>query len=348
MRFVGALSLIGILAFSVSPPAVAVDTGVCGGQAPFHDAQAEALFGLGMNLAGYKSDAKVDRYVACWASPSRLKAYNQKYKHLVKHASEVTGVPYSILACNFFKESLWDPNAVSPVGAVGLAQLMTPTLETLKNYLNGTPGPVNPYVPNNLRKGVKRDGGALDRVTAEIEKLYHDHFRHGAIRDRKAITKLNSLLHAYKKLKNPDTVGDADAYLTDIQVAWKKIDAQRMYAEYFKAIGRRAPKTTDLSPKNPEEAIILGAINLEIGAFRSMFEKDGEHRSRSQDRWIIAIGATNIGPGNMKCGAEMTANECIAITKTEETKKHMTAVRNCSEQGNGDPMPPQTHGKCEL
>lgn len=53
------------------------------------------------------------------------------YRELILDAAEETGVPAELLAAQIEAESGWDPEAVSPDGAVGLAQFMPETWEEI-------------------------------------------------------------------------------------------------------------------------------------------------------------------------------------------------------------------------
>ncbi len=100
--------------------------------------QATLLFDLGRNLVGLKSDEEVDRYIACWNKGSKYEeVYEKKNRKLVKDAERATGVPYPILSCLYFRESIeWNTDIVSPAGAIGLAQLMRETFRTTLGSLN--------------------------------------------------------------------------------------------------------------------------------------------------------------------------------------------------------------------
>lgn len=72
--------------------------------------------------------------------------YRGEYYHLARSAARKHGIPEAIFLNLVQQESGWNPNAVSPKGAIGLAQLMPQTARTFR---------VNPRDPKaNL------DGGA--------------------------------------------------------------------------------------------------------------------------------------------------------------------------------------------
>ncbi len=79
--------------------------------------------------------------------PRYLGAYKGKYLPMAEKAAAQFGVPKDIFARLIQSESNWNPNIISPDGAIGLAQLMPDTARRLG---------VDPYDPRaNL------EGGAL-------------------------------------------------------------------------------------------------------------------------------------------------------------------------------------------
>ena len=64
----------------------------------------------------------------------------KEYLPELKEASNLSGFPVSLIAATIHQESGWDPNAVSGVGAQGLAQFMP---GTWPSYGNGG-DPFNP------------------------------------------------------------------------------------------------------------------------------------------------------------------------------------------------------------
>ena len=50
-----------------------------------------------------------------------------QYQGYVDHAAQVLGIPASVVAAQIGLESSWNPNAVSPAGAVGIAQFLPST-----------------------------------------------------------------------------------------------------------------------------------------------------------------------------------------------------------------------------
>jgi hypothetical protein len=62
------------------------------------------------------------------------------YVWWVNAASQGTGIGYDIIACQINEESGFDPNAVSPAGAEGIAQFLP---STFYSYASGSPFNVN-------------------------------------------------------------------------------------------------------------------------------------------------------------------------------------------------------------
>lgn len=79
--------------------------------------------------------------------PKFTGAYNGEYLAMAQEAAALFGVPKDLFARLIQMESNWNQNAISPMGAIGLAQLMPDTAKKLG---------VDPYDPRaNL------EGGAL-------------------------------------------------------------------------------------------------------------------------------------------------------------------------------------------
>jgi hypothetical protein len=82
------------------------------------------LMGFIINrTGGMKTDVEVDRYVACHLGGEQpYQDYNNRYRHLIRSASEAFGVPRGLLTCLLMRESQFDSRLVSETGARGLGQ----------------------------------------------------------------------------------------------------------------------------------------------------------------------------------------------------------------------------------
>lgn len=288
-------------------------------------------------LAGYKSDADVDAYLRCWQDDRNLRElYEKKYRPLVHAAAAAANIPYPILACLFFRESGYDKDIRSHARppAVGIAQMMPETWTSMTGLLSGTAKADNPSVPKNLRAGVPSDGKPLDLTVKAIEAIYAKVPKGGSITDVDTFKRMQMLLTDYIKYR-PEKKKLAKSYLNYFRDVRAHAEMMRIFGEYRKAAGGKI--STD-SRNDPIAAIGVGAAYAKAFVFDAVIEKDGRYRYPSYDRWIIATGAYNSGPGASKCDEAMTAEECIAATSVLETKRHMAAIRNCSEQGNDEPM----------
>ncbi len=77
-----------------------------------------------------------------WESPntySNYKANMAKYQSLVKNMSKKHGLPQWLVSAVIHAESLYNPNAVSRAGAVGLMQLMPATAQRYGVYNRQNP-----------------------------------------------------------------------------------------------------------------------------------------------------------------------------------------------------------------
>ncbi len=81
----------------------------------------------------------------------------KEYLPELKEASNLSGFPISLIAATIHQESGWDPNAVSGVGAQGLAQFMP---GTWPSYGNGG----DPFNPRDAIRAMGRYMGDLKRI----------------------------------------------------------------------------------------------------------------------------------------------------------------------------------------
>jgi soluble lytic murein transglycosylase-like protein len=85
-----------------------------------------------------------------------------RYAAMVEHAAGLAGISPAILSALVWKESRWNPSALSPKGAVGLTQLMPGTARELG---------VNPNDPfQNLIGGARYFRQVLESFDYDVEK----------------------------------------------------------------------------------------------------------------------------------------------------------------------------------
>lgn len=86
----------------------------------------------------------------------------EHYAALVRRAAESANISPALLAALVWQESRWNQRAISPKGAIGLAQLMPGTARDLG---------VNPYDPaDNLMGGARYLRQMLDEFDGNIER----------------------------------------------------------------------------------------------------------------------------------------------------------------------------------
>ncbi len=79
-----------------------------------------------------KTEQEVDLYLKMYEKSAMYSAfYRNKIKPYVKESIHYFDLKYSGVACLMFRESQWDPRAVSYVGALGLGQIMPATFDFL-------------------------------------------------------------------------------------------------------------------------------------------------------------------------------------------------------------------------
>ena len=81
-----------------------------------------------------------------WIGPDEVP---EQYRSLVlKAAKQCPAIPPAVLAAQIASESAWDPNAVSPDGAEGIAQFMPATWKEFGIDADGD-GKADPFDPND-------------------------------------------------------------------------------------------------------------------------------------------------------------------------------------------------------
>jgi hypothetical protein len=337
-----ALSLV-LFAIGVGPRAVASDRAACSATeysrnySPFAEVESEAgLLATSIKLSGYKTKGELDRYFRCWGESEELfRIYQSEYRQMIEDAAFASGVPFSVLACLFFYESKFHKKAESPVHAKGLAQIMPGTWKDIKKDLIPENAHVsNPFVPANLKTAAKNESepevkDAVYRITALYERHWDEKKRE--LRGKNPLIELRMQLD--RLAKYPEFAGRAHVrvYLQNVMTALNRIYTQEIYSDYLAARARdgKSPPSADLF--NAEYSIIMGTIRLRR-VYKDLF--DLKVADATHDQWVAAAGAYNIGPGAIRCKANTSADECIRITATEETRGHMRGVKNCSETGN--------------
>ena len=113
------------------------------------------------------SDKMVDQngqpVIPAWAySDSNPPPVPQQFEPVLKQAAAAANISPTLLAALVWQESRWNPQAVSPKGAIGLAQLMPATARDLG---------VNPADPvQNLHGGARYLRYLLDTFNGDVEK----------------------------------------------------------------------------------------------------------------------------------------------------------------------------------
>lgn len=112
--------------------------------------------------------------IACWPSASWSASFSRKYDFQIEKAAKRwwPDLPWKLWKAQLFQESKLDPNAVSPVGARGLAQFMPATWDDVMRQLDlRALSPLDPdaaidagaYYMARLRQTWRRDRTALER-----------------------------------------------------------------------------------------------------------------------------------------------------------------------------------------
>ena len=78
-----------------------------------------------------KGSYSLYRIAPHYGGPSMVKLYGNEFNHLIKAASQITGLEAPLIKAVIHAESGFNPKAVSPKGARGLMQLMPGTARDL-------------------------------------------------------------------------------------------------------------------------------------------------------------------------------------------------------------------------
>lgn len=93
--------------------------------------------------------------------PSTVINVPEEYKQDIEAAAEESGFPAQILAAQVQAESNWDPNAVSPMGARGIAQFIPSTWDAI------APGE-DPFDPH---ASIRAQGRYMKQIKGQVEHL---------------------------------------------------------------------------------------------------------------------------------------------------------------------------------
>jgi len=118
------------------------------------------LLGIAL-LASQEEENEEAQGVNCSPSSDADVTVPAEYEEAVEDAADEAGLPVSIVAALFDQESGYDPNAVSPVGARNIAQMMP---ETWEQYGEGED-------PNDPLASIAAGGRYLKAVQDEIDSV---------------------------------------------------------------------------------------------------------------------------------------------------------------------------------
>lgn len=283
----------------------------------------------------YKDETELKTYFDCYLdSKNHLKTAESKYLPMIKTAAEAFELPPTVLACLFFRESMFNPRAKSKVGAVGLSQQMPNNLK---------------YISNLLTARSADDEAAL----AEISKKTPEEHREAR--------------------GNQINLSSAQQEVRLAQVKYKNLRLMRRWEKYFStlnanglhkgAIPRRLNTANIVN--HPEIAIGAGALYLReiLITFKNNLhdkvETDQSGEESDPDLLLAAVGAYNMGPGgetivkgkSRKSGAyafiynvkDKNYSAWVAALKkaNPETANHIKSIENCIRtSASGDAFAP--------
>lgn len=272
----------------------------------------------------YKSEAEMREYFKCYIdNPVHIKAALEKYIPMINAAAKAYDIPPTLLGCLLFRESMFNQNARSGSGALGLSQQLPKNLT---------------YLSNVLRSRTPEEAREIEETAARTPEEQVK-FRNNQIR-----------------------LSIAESEIEQAKSRRKSLRLMRRWETYFQDITRQRLRTGQiprlLNPTNvrndPAIAIGAGAMYLRdiLINFRSALDPslqvDQAGVASDPDLLLAAAGAYNMGPGGesrdrngrvVATGARQFIKPVVkqgyaawvrALTESnEETSAHIISIQNC-------------------
>ena len=267
---------------------------------------------------GFKTEKEANQYFGCYhtsSDPVSAINYTDHYRAMIRHAADSFGIPFSLLACLFYRESSYWQGTSSAVGARGLGQVMPETVPTL-----------------NLI--IKSPSHSLEELQKKARTLL-------ALSRRRALTdrQQKDLAFFNSRIK-------VESQFELVREGWRAYWHQRhapalLRAEALRMDGSsRSESEACNHPSKPcaaEMGIVAGAALLKYySLLLGTPECTGDH-------WLIAVGSYNLGAARMaefapREGPVQGVIDRLHAAGIDETVRHMESIRNCAQRGSWEPM----------
>lgn len=272
----------------------------------------------------YKTEAEMREYFKCYIdNPAHIKAALEKYIPMINAAAKAYDIPPTLLGCLLFRESMFNQNARSGSGALGLSQQLPKNLS---------------YLTNVLKSRTADEAREIEEMAARTPEEQVT-FR-----------------------KNQIRLSIAESEIAQAKSRRKSLRLMRRWEAYFQDITRQKlragqiPRLLNSTNVRNDPAIAIGAGAMYLRdiliAFRSTLDPsvqvDQAGVASDPDLLLAAAGAYNMGPGGeskdkngrvVTSGARQFIKPVVsqgygawvkALTESnEETSAHIISIQNC-------------------
>ncbi len=257
--------------------------------------------------------------------------YLNEYQHYVRDAAKAFQIPEPMLSCLLFIESRWDADAKSGSGAVGIAQFMPNTADTVGAIIS------------SLGQSEKQFENLEQLQDAFQEKVRSNLKKEKQNKPIDPITKQEraNFVYANTVLKNRGLALDWKSYIDLL-----KVDPAFVKANPQQAKSQGYPTRFNVAKaKEPHLAIGASALYLKhiMLTFQNQLDADIIEGKDQMLHFMVAVtGAYNMGPGNGlkllgRPPSKKTRDWVTKLGKYSETKQHMEYIKRCMEKGNTIP-----------
>lgn len=256
-------------------------------------------------LDNMKSPVETLSYLNCYKDPSSSKKFCHYKNTLASHialAAESAGLPFSVQSCLFFRESGFNSQARSPVGAMGYVQFMPDTLDSIKPIIVGSIEDWEEDIADankdlvepreklaiemskqekidalNVRK--KHDTSEIKRIDTELlkpqtpqKKILLKDEREKFQNDLKAVNGELAIAPLPNRSKMTSYKKKINYYETLINTWSSKIAAKRVWDRYWEGTSKMPTKFSNESLKCPQVAFALAAVKqtYDLGLINSL------------------------------------------------------------------------------
>lgn len=131
------------------------------------------------DVAAVKTEAELDQWMKCYATPSAVAAY-ENAKPSLKELEKDFGPPFALMACKIWQETRWVNGQTSMDNAKGLVQILPQQVKTLKDIMSlvttkDPPAQVKEYKRLN-EEHIKAMKAISELKTAEAESQALDFY----------------------------------------------------------------------------------------------------------------------------------------------------------------------------